>query len=106
MTNILLTNMSGRKAMNGWMVDCSLCIILTMTFLSNTIYGLAAPFLPQLLEEKGINPTWTGLIFAAFAIAFNFSSLIAAKIVDSISHARIMFASTLLMSGSVAASLV
>ena len=85
------------------MLDCSLCIILLTTFLSNTIYGLAAPFLPQLLEEKGIDPTWTGLIFASYAIATIFVSLIAGKIVDKISHAWVMFAGTLLMSGSIAA---
>ena len=85
------------------MLDCNLCIILLTTFLSNTIYGLAAPFLPQLLEAKGIEPTWTGLIFAAYAIATIFVSLIAGKIVDRVSHAWIMFIGTLLMSGSIAA---
>ena len=85
------------------MLDCSLGIILLTTFLSNTIYGLAAPFLPHLLEEKGIETFWTGLIFAAYAIATIFVSLIAGMIIDCVSHAKVMFIGTLLMSASIAA---
>jgi len=36
------------------MIDKNIAIILITVFMSNTIYGLAAPFLPQLLEDKGI----------------------------------------------------
>ena len=85
------------------MLDYDLCIIILNTFLANNIYGLAAPFLPKLLEEKGIEPIWTGLIFAAFAIAYIFASVIAGKIVDRVSHTLIMFIGSLLMAVSIAA---
>ena len=85
------------------MLDCNLLIILPTTFLANCIYGLMMPFLPLLIEEKGIDTTWTGLIFASYAVALIFVSLIAGKIVDQVTHARTMFIGTLVMAVSISA---
>ena len=52
------------------MIDRNIAIILCATFLANINYGLAAPFLPQLLEGKGIQQAWTGLIFAIYVAVF------------------------------------
>ena len=68
------------------MIDRNIAIMLCSTFLANTLYGLAAPFLPSLLEAKGVQSVWTGIIFASYAIAMIFMSLVAGKIVDRIGH--------------------
>jgi hypothetical protein len=51
------------------MFDKSIFMLMATLFMTNTIYGLASPFLPTRLEEAGVNPAWTGLIFAMYAIA-------------------------------------
>ena len=84
------------------MLDKSIGIILCTVFLSNTIYGLAAPFLPALLAEKGIASTWTGVIFAAYAVSMVFVSLAVGKVLDRIGHAKIMAFGALLMALSIA----
>ena len=40
-------------------------MILTVIVIEGLIYGLASPFLPGVLEEKGISTFTTGIIFAA-----------------------------------------
>ena len=72
-------------------------ILLTLT-LSNVIYGLAAPFLPNLIEEGGIESTWTGIIFAVFAVALTIVSLIVGQFLDRIGHTKVMTAGCILMS--------
>ena len=84
------------------MLDRKLGIILITALISNTIYGLAAPFLPQLLEDKGIASSWTGVIFAVYSISMVVVSLIAGSIVDSVGHSRLMSFGSLLMATSIA----
>lgn len=84
------------------MVDRSIVLILTVLFLSNTIYGLASPFLPRLLEERGISESWTGLIFATYAIAYMIGAPIIGTLVDKVGHGLIMTVGILLMSGAIA----
>ena len=74
-----------------------MAIILTI-FLSNSIYGLASPFLPVVLDEVGVSETWTGLIFASYAIAGTIVSPIVGKVMDKVGHKKIMAAGSLLMS--------
>ena len=85
------------------MFDRSIGLLLLAIFVSNTIYGLASPFLPTVLEEKEIAPTWTGIIFAAFAVASTAASLLTGKILDKISHNKVIMFGCILMSASITA---
>ena len=80
------------------MFDKSLLAILLTIFLSNTIYGLASPFLPVVLEDVGVSTTWTGLIFASYAIAGTFVSPIIGAVIDKVGHKKIMATGSILMS--------
>ena len=60
----------------------SFIIIIAVLFLSNTIYGLAAPFLPTLFESRGIAESFIGLIFSAYAIAYCIMAPIIGMVVD------------------------
>ena len=82
------------------MFDKSLLAILLTIFLSNTIYGLASPFLPVVLEEVGVSTTWTGLIFASYAIAGTIVSPIIGAVIDKVGHKKIMATGSILMSAA------
>ena len=84
------------------MTDNSFIIIIAVLFLSNTIYGLAAPFLPILLESRGIAESFIGLIFAAYAIAYCIMAPIIGMVVDKVGHSRIMALGIFLMAMSIA----
>ena len=60
---------------NSKLLDKQIILLLLVLFLSNTIYGLGSPFLPQVFVEKGISHTWTGVIFSSYAVATIFTSL-------------------------------
>mmetsp|Transcript_25968 Transcript_25968/g.51767 ORF Transcript_25968/g.51767 Transcript_25968/m.51767 type:complete len:462 (-) Transcript_25968:248-1633(-) len=77
--------------------------ILVMIFLSNTIYGLGAPFLPKLLAQKDIDQVWTGIIFAVYAVSQVCFALICGKIVDRLGHRKVMVVGALTMAAAVAA---
>ena len=79
------------------MVDLSLTAIVLIVFLANTLYGLASPFLPPLLEERGIASSWTGLIFASYAIGVTVVAPIVGKVIDKFGHKKIMAAGIILM---------
>ena len=79
------------------MVDLSLTGIVLIVFLANTIYGLASPFLPPLLEERGIDTSWTGLIFASYAIGVTLSAPIVGTVIEKFGHRKIMATGVLLM---------
>ena len=83
------------------MFDRSAGLLFLLLFISNTIYGLASPFLPTFFEDRGINSTWTGLIFTAYAIAPIIVSLIAGKLLDKVRHSRVILFGALLMSASI-----
>ena len=82
------------------MFDRTVGLLFLLLFISNTIYGLASPFLPTFYNDRGISSTWTGLIFSAFAIAMTIVSLLAGKCLDRIGHNKIMLFGILLMSAS------
>ena len=85
------------------MFDRSICLLVLALFVSNTIYGLASPFLPTVMDEKNISSVWTGVIFSAFAIASILSSLLIGKTLDKIGHNRVIMLGCLLMAGCIAA---
>ena len=80
------------------MADKAKLIICTILFLSNTIYGLASPFLPTILDDLGIDSLWTGIIFGSYAIAAAIVSPIAGSIIDKCGHAKMLSLGTILMS--------
>ena len=77
--------------------DKSINTILLTLMLSNVIYGLASPFLPNLLEQAGIASTWTGIIFAVYAVALTIVSLIVGQFLDRLGHTKVMTAGCILM---------
>ena len=83
------------------MFDKSIYLILAMLGMTNTIYGLASPFLPTLLDDAGIDETWTGLIFTVYAIASMITSLIVGKIIDRAGHRCMITAGSVLMAASI-----
>ena len=82
---------------------CNVANLLCALLLSNMTYGLAAPFLPKLLQDKGIESTSTGLILATYAVARIVASLIAGKIIDSMSHSKVLALGSGLMAISIGA---
>jgi len=79
------------------MIDRHILLILLVLFVSNTIYGLASPFLPTELEEKGIDSIWTGIIFSAYAVATIFTSLGVGCCLNTVGHNKIIFWGSLIM---------
>ena len=87
-----------RKAM---ICDRSLTLLLITIYFTNAIYGLASPFLPQVLEQKNIQSVWTGVIFSAYAIASTISAIVTGKVLNSIGHGPVITFGGFLMAGSI-----
>lgn len=69
---------------------------------SNLFYALSAPFLPVVfVEEKGIEETWVGIIFAAFSISSMIASTQVTGLVAKYGQTKIIFVALLLMAISV-----
>lgn len=83
------------------MYDKSIFLIMAMLFTTNTIYGLASPFLPTLLDEAGVDATWTGLIFAVYAVASIITSLAVGKLIARIGHRKLITTGGILMALSI-----
>ena len=66
-------------------------------------YGIwtSKSILSTFFEDRNISANWTGLIFAAYAIASTFSSLISGKCLDKIGHRTLLICGTLQMSASI-----
>ena len=82
--------------------DKSISLLLTILFISNTIYGLASPFLPVELAAKGISSGMTGVIFAMYAVASVLSALVVGMYLDRIGHRCVIMFGALLMSVAIA----
>ena len=78
-------------------MDRNYLIILVTAFLVNTMLGLAAPFLPALLDEKGVSASWTGLIFGIYPVSGFTFSLITGMCVDKVGHNRVMSLGAIIM---------
>ena len=85
------------------MLDYNIVVIALTVLLTNTSYGLSAPILPQLLEDRGVASSWTGFIWASFAIGVILVSLIAGSIVDRVGHSRLMTIGAAVMASAIAA---
>lgn len=85
------------------MKEPGILAIVLLLLLSNINYGLASPFIPVLIAERGIASIWTGLLFAVYSISYVMVSFITGNYVDRIGHAKVIGVGTLLMSVSVGA---
>ena len=72
-------------------------ILLATLFMSNLIYGLAAPFLPNEMAELKIESYWTGIIFSAYAVASIAASIGVGSKLEKIGHVRAVATGTLMM---------
>lgn len=84
------------------MVDTAFLVILTTLFFSNTMYGLASPFLPDFFEKRHVNQEWTGIIFASYAVAVTFSAIISGKLLGKSGHKYFTGSGAMLMALSIA----
>jgi len=66
------------------MTSCNPTVLFLLydLFLAMASFSIVAPILPPVLEEKGIDERWIGLIFAAHPIAKIPAALIVGKVVD------------------------
>ena len=85
------------------MIDRSILLLLFCSFISNTIYGLASPFLPTVLELKEVSSVWTGIIFSAYAIAATIVAILTGSLLDKIGHSKVITFGAFLMSCSIIA---
>ena len=90
------------KGGGGGVCDKTISLLLTIIFIANTIYGLAAPFLPVELEAKGISTSMTGVIFAIHAVASVLASMVSGIYIDLVGHRCLLMFGVLLMSASIA----
>ena len=84
------------------MCDFTLVLLLVTIFFANMMYSLASPFLPEVLEEKGITSVWTGIIFAVYAVAKTFTNIITGKVIGKCGHKRIIMVGAFIMAGTIA----
>ena len=84
------------------MVDFTLVLLLVDSFFANMIYSLASPFLPKVLAEKGIGTVWMGIIFAVYAVAKTFSSIITGKVIGKFGHKIIITVGAIILVVTVA----
>ena len=84
------------------MCDFTLVLLLVTIFFGNMMYSLASPFLPEVLEEKGITSVWTGIIFAVYAVAKTFTNIITGKVIGKFGHKRIMMVGAFIMAAAIA----
>lgn len=55
-------------------IDRLLLLLAFMRFIVDSSYSVMAPFLPQILAEKGVDPSLNGYIFSTFSIALIFAA--------------------------------
>lgn len=88
-TVVINTMLRGKKS--------SMITILFTTFWPNTIYGLAALFLPKFMEDKDVEQIWTGVILSSYAVSKVGFAFLCGKVIDKISHKKVMAISSIVM---------
>lgn len=83
------------------MYDKSIYFLTLVLMTTNMIYGLAAPFLPTLFDDLGIEETWTGIIFSVYAVAVMIASLFTGKLLDRVGYRTMIFSGLIMMSASI-----
>ena len=82
--------------------DYNIAVIGLTVLLVNMSYGLTAPILPQLMEDRGVPSSLIGWIWTTFSIAVIIVSPIAGKVVDCIGHSRLMSIGAVMMAAAIA----
>ena len=84
------------------LIDSSAFFLLLTIFCNTTIYGLASPFLPVELENKGVSSGMTGMVFAIYAVTSVISSFFWGKYLDKVGHRFVISGGVLLMASAIA----
>ena len=66
------------------MCDSTQLILYTIIIFSNSVYGLAAPLLPQIFDDMHFPGAWVGLIFSMYSMATLAFSPVIGIIIDYI----------------------
>ena len=82
-------------------MEVSFLLLLITIFVVNTIYGLASPFLPSVLEEKDVSSIWTGIIFSTYAVAATIMSIVTGGCLDKLGHKTVITVGAFLMSAAI-----
>ena len=85
------------------MLDYNIAVISLTVLLVNMSYGLTAPILPPLMEERGVPSSCIGFVWTSFSVAVIFVAILAGAIVDCIGHARLMTIGAVIMAAAIAA---
>ena len=75
------------------MIDLVKQLLLAVLLIANTDYGMPAPFLPVWLQDRGVSPICTGVIFGIFSISSAIASMLAGMVVDRWGHRPMLVAS-------------
>jgi MFS family permease len=72
------------------MCDAYKLIIYIIIVFSNSVYALAAPFLPVVFSGKDMSGGWVGLIFAMYSISMIIVSPFIGVIVDKVGQTNLL----------------
>ena len=72
------------------MCDWYKLILYIIIVFSNSVYALAAPFLPVVFAEKSMSGGWVGLIFAMYSISMIIVSPFIGVIVDKVGQTNLL----------------
>ena len=72
------------------MCDSYKLILYIIIVFSNSVYALAAPFLPVVFSGKDMSGGWVGLIFAMYSISMIIVSPFIGVIVDKVGQTNLL----------------
>ena len=72
------------------MCDAYKLILYIIIVFSNSVYALAAPFLPVVFSGKDMSGGWVGLIFAMYSISMIIVSPFIGVIVDKVGQTNLL----------------
>lgn len=77
--------------------DSTLAAVLLTTAISNSAYGLIAPFLPFEVSKKGASQSLMGYIFAIYSVAVIIASPLVGMLIKSMGRRSLILIGVLLM---------
>ena len=83
------------------MCDWYKLIIYIIIVFSNSVYALAAPFLPVVFSEMNMSGGWVGLIFAMYSISMIIVSPFIGVIVDKVGQTNLLAVGLIAMGMSI-----
>lgn len=63
-------------------MDKTIYFLLVCNVISNSAYGMIAPFLPQKLQSKDVDENLIGIIFSVYSASVIIMSLFVGKVFD------------------------